>query len=38
VTIGPDGHMKDIQLEAGHPLLVPAAQEAVRQWIYRPRC
>ncbi len=36
VTIGEDGHIKDIQLESGHPLLVPAAQEAVRQWTYRP--
>lgn len=36
VTIGPDGLVKDIQLESGHPLLVPAAQEAVRQWEWRP--
>ncbi len=36
VVVGPDGHLKDIQLESGHPLLVPAAQEAVRQWAYRP--
>jgi TonB family protein len=35
-TIGADGHVKNLQLISGHPLLVPAAQEAVRQWVYRP--
>lgn len=35
-TIDVDGHVKDLQLESGHPLLVDAAQEAVRQWVYRP--
>lgn len=36
VIIGHDGHVKTIQLISGHPLLVLAAQEAVRQWVYRP--
>jgi TonB family protein len=34
--IGKDGHVLNLQLVSGHPLLVPAAQEAVRQWVYRP--
>lgn len=37
VTIGTDGHVTDIFLINGHPLLVPAAQQAVRQWIYQPQ-
>ncbi len=36
VTIGKDGHVSNIVLVSGHPLLVEAAKEAVRQWIYRP--
>jgi len=35
-TIGADGHVLDLQLLSGHPLLVAAAQDAVRQWVYRP--
>jgi TonB family protein len=35
-TIGKDGHIIDLSLVSGHPLLVPAATEAVQQWIYRP--
>lgn len=34
--IGKDGHVQNLQLVSGHPLLVPAAQEAVKQWVYRP--
>ena len=26
----------NLQLIGGHPLLVPAAQEAVQQWVYKP--
>jgi len=33
-TIGKDGTVKDVQLVSGHPLLVPAAEEAVRKWRY----
>jgi TonB family protein len=36
VRIGRDGKVVDIQLVSGHPLLVPAAMDAVRQWVYRP--
>ncbi len=33
-TIAKDGTVKDLQLVSGHPLLVPAAREAVRKWQY----
>ncbi|MCU1273554.1 MAG: peptidase BlaR1, partial [Bryobacterales bacterium] len=36
VIIGKDGHISNVTLVSGHPLLVPAAQEAVKQWIYKP--
>ena len=35
-TIGKDGHIIDLSLVSGHPLLVEAAAEAVKQWVYRP--
>lgn len=35
-TIGKDGTIQNLRLLSGHPLLVPAAVEAVRQWRYRP--
>lgn len=34
--IGKDGTIQNLTLISGHPLLVPAAQEAVKQWLYRP--
>jgi protein TonB len=34
--IGKDGTIQNLQLITGHPLLVAAAQEAVKQWIYKP--
>jgi periplasmic protein TonB len=34
--IGKDGNIKQLSLVSGHPVLVPAAIEAVRQWHYRP--
>jgi protein TonB len=34
--IGKDGRIEDLQVVSGHPLLAPAAIEAVRQWRYRP--
>src|SRR5690349_9795964 len=36
IVIGKDGKIIDIKLISGHPLLVPAAFEAVKQWEYRP--
>jgi protein TonB len=34
--IGRDGTIQNLQLVSGHPLLVPAATEAIRQWVYKP--
>jgi periplasmic protein TonB len=34
--IGVDGRLNSITTVSGHPLLVPAAVEAVRQWRYQP--
>lgn len=34
--IGKDGSIEKVRLLSGHPLLVQAAVEAVRQWRYRP--
>ena len=35
-VIAKDGSIKTLELESGHPLLVDAAVEAVRQWRYKP--
>lgn len=35
-VIGIDGVVRELEVENGHPLLVQAALEAVRQWRYRP--
>lgn len=34
--IGKDGTVENLRLISGHPMLAPAAIEAVRQWRYRP--
>lgn len=34
--IGKDGSIQNLQLVSGPPLLVRAAIDAVRQWIYQP--
>ena len=34
--IGRDGHIQQLQVISGHPLLVGSALEAVKQWVYRP--
>src|SRR5579864_7349323 len=36
VIINRDGEVQDISLFSGHPMLAPAAIEAVKQWKYRP--
>lgn len=36
IRIGTDGRVIDVSVISGHPLLVDAAVEAVRQWVYRP--
>lgn len=35
-VIGKDGRVRDVQLLRGHPLLAPAALDAVKDWAYRP--
>jgi len=35
-VIGIDGHLKELRLVNGHPLLAQAAIRAVSQWIYSP--
>lgn len=34
--IGKDGRIEKLRLSSGHPMLAPAAIEAVKQWRYRP--
>ena len=36
IVIGREGSVENIELVAGHPILVEAAREAVAQWKYRP--
>ena len=35
-VIGKDGHVKDLKVMSGSPLLAQAALSAVKQWVYRP--
>ena len=34
--IGEDGHIQELKVVSGHPLLRQAALDAVRQWVYQP--
>lgn len=36
VIINKKGKVREIRPASGHPLLVPAAMDAVKQWKYRP--
>jgi periplasmic protein TonB len=36
VIIGKEGRVANITVNGGHPLLISAALEAVRQWVYQP--
>jgi TonB family protein len=36
VLIGEDGTVERIRLISGHPFLLPAAMDAVKQWEYEP--
>lgn|GEM_PF-246327 len=36
IVIGKDGRVQQLKTLSGHPKLVPAAMEAVRQWRYQP--
>ena len=35
-VVGTEGHIREWKLLSGNPLLVAAARDAVKQWIYRP--
>jgi len=35
-VIGTDGHLRELRIVSGHPLLARAALQAVSQWIYKP--
>jgi TonB family protein len=35
-TIGTDGRVVDLKVLRGHPLLVQAALDAVKDWVYKP--
>lgn len=34
--IGSDGKIANLTVVSGHPLLIPSALEAVKQWVYQP--
>ena len=34
--IGKDGTVQNVTVASGHPLLIPPAMEAVKQWVYAP--
>ena len=36
VVIDESGNIKDVTLVSGHPMLAPAALEAIRKWKYKP--
>ena len=36
VLIGKDGHVQNVDLITGEPILADAAKEAVSQWVYKP--
>jgi len=35
-VIGKDGTIQNLRVVSGHPMLAPAALEAVKQWRYKP--
>jgi TonB family protein len=36
VRIDKEGHVEDVRLISGHPLLVQSALDSVKQWVYKP--
>ena len=36
IVITPDGHVKSTRVVGGHPLLVQACQDAVKEWKFMP--
>ncbi len=35
-VIGKDGTIQNLKAVSGHPMLIPSALDAVRQWKYKP--
>jgi periplasmic protein TonB len=35
-VISKQGNVENLQVQSGHPMLVQAALDAVKQWKYRP--
>jgi TonB family protein len=36
IQIAPTGEVKSVKALGGHPLLIPAAEDAIRKWRYEP--
>ena len=36
ILIGTDGHVKDVSVISGHPLLITAASDAAKLYVYKP--
>ena len=36
VLVAPDGQIKDVKVLGGHPVLVSAVQDALKNWKYAP--
>jgi TonB family protein len=36
IVIAPDGHVKETKIIGGHPLLVNAVEETLKNWKYAP--
>ncbi len=36
VEVSPSGEVRKVSVVGGHPLLIPAAEDAVKKWKYEP--
>ncbi len=36
IQIAPSGEVKSVKALGGHPLLIPAAEDAIKKWRYEP--
>jgi TonB family protein len=36
LEVAPSGEVRNVKALGGHPLLIPAAEDAVRKWKYEP--
>ena len=36
IRVGADGHVKDVTVISGHPLLIEAAMDAAKRYVYKP--